>query len=128
MYEKALPLFSEAYRLAPGCICAQYNYANTLHMLDNQSAAHKILLEIITDSPMTKKKCQHLYRPRSFFVDAHFLIFNVMIHGEQGYTQQAFNHAYMHLKLRKIGLHSTWSKKYVENEVKKYEKDWIDGQ
>ena len=101
-----------------------YNYANVLHQLDRDEEAYEILMKIIVMTPTkAKKHCSELVNPRSFIIDSHFLLLLVMIYG-QGYSEEAFNYAKKHLKLRTRGIKSCWTKRYIENEIKNHYKEW----
>ena len=123
-YQKALPYLEKAYRIAPKCICAMYNFANVLHMLGREEEAHNIILNIIKTTPKEAKiNCKHIYNARGFIIDAHFLMFNVLIHG-QGFSDEAFSYANKHLELRTRGVGSVWTKKQVIDEVAFHLNEW----
>lgn len=125
-YDEALPFLEQAYKIAPKCICARYNYANVLHMLSRDEEAYEILLEIIDTTPEdAKKNCPDVFNPRGFIIDAHYLIFLVMIYG-QGFSEEAFRFASKHLELRTIGINSVWPKKQVVSEINSFRKEWKD--
>lgn len=123
-YQQALPFLKNAYEIAPKCICAKYNFANVLHMLDKHKEAYDLLLEIIATTPAEAKQgCPDLHNSRAFIIDAHFLIFNVIIHG-QGFSEEAFDFANKHLALRTQGVSSVWTQKEVQKEIADFKKEW----
>ncbi len=123
-YHESFPYLQKAYKLAPKCLCAMYNFANVLHMLEREEEAYYILLDIIDISPKeAKKECPHLHNAKGFIIDAHYLIFNVMIHG-LGYSEEAFEYANRHLELRTRGVSSVWTKKQIQKEIADHKKYW----
>lgn len=123
-YHESLPYLKKAYNLAPNCICAMYNYANVLHMLGKDEKAHDVILNIIDTPPeKAKRECEHISHARGFIVDAHFLMFYVIIYG-QGYNKEAFDYAENHLKLRTRGVKSVWTKRQVQSEINHHKKKW----
>lgn len=123
-YQESLPYLKKAYKLAPRCLSAMYNYANVLHMLGKDEQAYDVILEIIDTSPeKAKRECEHISHARGLIVDAHFLMFYVLIYG-QGYNKEAFDYAEKHLKLRTRGVKSVWTKRQVKSEIKHHKKEW----
>ena len=97
------------------------------HWLD-EKLVEVILKKIISTKPEdATKTCSHLEDVKSFIIDAHFLIFLVMIHGENGYTEEAFDYAKLHLKKRNRNIDSVWTKKFIQTEIKTYEINWKQG-
>lgn len=124
-YSKALPFFRKAYRSHPNCPCAIYNLANTLHMLGHESEA-KRLLKIMLKAPDSKLRegCPMLSKvPASYKLDAYFLLFHVVL-WQTGSWAKAFPYAQEHLKRRRRGLDSVWSKETVLKEIEDYRKDF----
>lgn len=123
-YESAYPFLEKAYKLNPNCMCAMYNYANVLHQLERHEDAYDVLLKLISMNPeKAKEYCPEIKSPRGFIIDAHYLIFLVMIYG-QGFSQEAFNYAERHLVLRARGVESVFSKKEIQKEINKYKNEW----
>ena len=63
-------------------------------------------------------------RPRSLRLDALYLLFLVLIHG-QGLSSEAFGYAAEHLRLRRRGVHSVWSAREVRASVAAFRREWL---
>lgn len=123
-YQKAYPILKEAYKIAPNCLCAMYNYANVLHMLDKSEEACSILKKIIIYPPeLAKHHCNELVHVKGFIIDAYYLLFHVLIYWK-GFSEEAFSYAYKHLELRKRGIKSAWTKRHIVKEIKEYRQEW----
>src|SRR6266545_4541417 len=87
-YARALPYFEKAARLAPDCPVAAYNRANTMHMLGRDAEAYLILRELISVSAAElERRCTNA-QPPSLQLDAHFLLFWVVL-GSRGLCTEA---------------------------------------
>jgi tetratricopeptide (TPR) repeat protein len=124
-YEKALLILENAYKLAPTCPDAMYNYANVLHMTGNESKAYRILKSIIDTSEEDLKygcpavKCSG----KGIQIDAYFLLFHVVLY-LKGFCNEAFYYAEMHLKKRTRGVKSCWTLKEVTKDLKQIKNEF----
>jgi len=115
-YARALHYFERARRLAPDCPVVHYNRANTLHMLNRDAEAYSILRELISVPPAElERRCPDA-RPLSLQLDAHFLLFWVVL-DYRGFCAEAFNYAAEHLRRRRRGLQSVWSIRDVRKDI-----------
>lgn len=115
-YARALHYFERARRLAPDCPVVHYNRANTLHMLNRDAEAYSILRELISVPPAElERRCPDA-RPLSLQLDAHFLLFWVVL-DYRGFCAEAFNYAAEHLRRRRRGLQSVWSIRDVRKNI-----------
>ena len=115
-YAAALPWFERALALAPDCPVAQYNRANTLHMLDRNREAEPILRELIAASPAQLRRRCATGDSRSLQLDAHYLLFLVLL-GGRGFSAEPFGLAEEHLRRRRRGLRSVWPVRKVRADV-----------
>lgn len=124
-YKAALPLFQKAFELTPTCPAAIYNLANTLHMLDRDQEARRLLLKLIkmSDNDLTSG-CPSLRQPRSFQCDALYLMFHVVL-SSTGRWSKAFPFAKKHLQNRERGLKSAWSLRTVRKEIAEFRKEFF---
>ncbi len=123
-YKAALPLFQKAFELTPTCPAAIYNLANTLHMLDREQEAQKLLMTLVNmnDTDLTSG-CAELRQPRSFRCDALYLMFHIML-SETNRWSKAFPFAQKHLQNRTRGLKSAWSLRSIRKEIAELEKQF----
>jgi tetratricopeptide (TPR) repeat protein len=122
-YAAALPWFDRALRAAPGCPVAVYNRANALHMLGRDREAEPLLRELIAADPdELARRCPRAW-PRSLQLDAHFLLFSVILYG-RGFCAEAFRYAEEHLRRRRRGLYSVWSAREVRADVAALLREW----
>ncbi len=117
-YSKALPFFAKALKSHPKCPACIYNYANTLHMLDRDKEAKALLEELIeTDDQSLIEGCPDSNeQPEGFRLDAFFLMYYVVL-SISGSFAEALPYAEEHLKRRRRGLKSVWTKRQVLNEL-----------
>jgi tetratricopeptide (TPR) repeat protein len=117
-YKKALPYFRRACKATPQCAVAQYNFANTLYMLGRHGDATAILATLVTTpDSVLRAGCPLEENPRSFKVDAQFLLFLTTLY-ETGDWDRAFPFAKNHLSLRRRGLRSTWQVAEIHKEIR----------
>ena len=122
-YAAALPWFERALAVAPGCPVAQYNRANTLHMLGRNGEAEPILRGLIAASPDQLRWRCATSEPRSLQLDAHYLLFRVLL-DERGFSAEAFELAEEHLRRRRRGLRSNWPAREVRADVAAMRREW----
>lgn len=115
-YAAALPWFDRALAVAPTCPVAQYNRANTLHMLDRDEEAEPILRRLIQVSPEHLRRRCSACDPRSLQLDAHWLLF-LVLRSSRGISAEALALAEEHLSLRRRGLRSNWPIREVRAEI-----------
>jgi hypothetical protein len=122
-YSKALPFFRKAYKSHPNCPCAIYNLASTLHMLGHEKESKRLLNMLLKTPDLTLREgCPTAGKvPASFKLDAYFLLFHVVLSLNDSW---AFPYAQEHLKCRRRGLDSVWSKRTVLKEIEDYRKDF----
>ena len=122
-YSAALPWFELALLVAPRCPVAMYNQANTLHMLDRDSEAEPMLRALIQATPEELHEGCPESQPRSLRLDAHFLLFLVLLYGH-GSADEAFGLAAKHLLMRRRGLHSVWTAREVRRQIVELRREW----
>ena len=116
-YAAALPKFQQALRETPECVTAQYNVANTLHMLGRCDEATSILIDLLaTDDGVFLKGCPLEEDPAPLKLDALFLVFLTTLHDTESWDA-AFPYAESHLKARTGGLKSVFSDEYVQTSI-----------
>lgn len=126
-YAAALPWFDRALAVAPECPVAQYNRANTLHMLGRDREAEPILRKLIIVSPADlRRRCPIAQELRSLQLDAHYLLFLVLLEG-RGFSIEAFKIAEKHLRLRRRGLFSKWPVREVRADIAARRREWVSG-
>lgn len=97
---------------------AQYNFANTLFMLSRYDDATAILETLVeTPDSVLRAGCPLEENPRSFKVDAQFLLFLITLY-DTGDWDRAFQFAKNHLSLRRRGLQSAWSVAEIRKEIR----------
>lgn len=118
-YSDALLYFENAYKLAPRCPSAMYNYANTLHMLERDIEAYNLLQQIVNSSiEDLRLGCQESREPpKSYQVDAYYLLFHVVFYWKRSW-EEAFPYAQKHLVWRTRGLKSAWTIKQIRKELR----------
>ena len=118
-YADALPLLERTHALAPRCPSAIYNLANTLFMLDREREAYDLLRQIIDcDDEQLRKGCPDgPVSPASYKLDAYFLLFLVVLYGTEDWDD-AFAYAQEHLRRRRRGLRSLWTRQQVLAEIR----------
>jgi hypothetical protein len=124
-YAAALPWFDRALAVTPPCPVAQYNRANTLHMLDRDREAEPILRGLIAVSAAELRRRCAAADVRSLQLDAHYLLFLVLLDG-QGFSAEAFELAGEHLRLRRRGLRSNWPAREVRADVAAKRREWAE--
>jgi tetratricopeptide (TPR) repeat protein len=123
-YAAALLWFERALAIAPGCAVAQYNMANTLHMLGRDRDAEPILRRLIAvTSAELRRWCATADDLRSLQLDARYLLFSVLLYG-RGFSAEAFKLAEEHLRLRRRGLRSLWPVREVRAEIAARRREW----
>ena len=123
-YAAPLPWFDRALAVAPACPVAQYNRANTLHMLDRDREAEPILRELIAPGlAELRRRCAIADDLPSLQLDAHYLLFLVLLDG-RGFSAEAFRLAEEHLRLRRRGLRSKWPAREVRADVAARRREW----
>ena len=123
-YKAALPLFQKAFELKPTCPAVIYNLANTLHMLDREQEAQKLLMTLVNmNDTDLNSACVELRQPRSFRCDALYLMFHVMLY-ETNRWSKAFPFAQQHLQNRKRGLKSAWTLPEIRKEIAELQKQF----
>jgi tetratricopeptide (TPR) repeat protein len=123
-YAAALPWFDRALELSPACPVAQYNRANTLHMLHRDREAEPILRGLIAVSlAELRRRCALAGDLRSLQLDAHYLLFQVLLYG-RGFSAEAFRLAEKHLRLRRRGLRSNWPVRAVRADLAARRREW----
>jgi len=117
-YSKALPLLERAYKSHPNCPATVYNLANTLYMLDEFEEAKDLLVDLIKKSTSELKDgCpDSTENPESFKLDAYFLLFCVTLYST-GKWGKAYPYVREHLKRRRRGLKSVWSRRTILKEI-----------
>lgn len=124
-YTEALPLAEEAYRIAPACPVVLYNLANTLHMLGRGARARTLLQRLVaTSADSLRRACPANGSPRSFQVDAHYLLFEVELY-RTGAWRESVAHARRHLRLRTRGLRSVWTRRAIERRIVDLRARWL---
>lgn len=120
-YARALQLFRRARRLAPSCPVILYNVANTLHMLRRHDEASGILEGLLELSDATLLAgCARETRGsvRSLRLDAHHLLFLTTLYGTGSWLSAA-PHLHQHLRLRRRGVRSLWSRRAILREAER---------
>lgn len=127
-YREALSLFRAAQKLGPSCPVAAYNVANTSHMLNRQQVAYDLLHGLVSASPESMRRgCpKSRQTPRMIKLDSYFLLFHVTLH-LKGFCREAFGYAEKHLRLRRRGLESVWSRREVVAEIEAMRAEWREG-
>ncbi|HSG68981.1 MAG TPA: tetratricopeptide repeat protein [Planctomycetaceae bacterium] len=116
-YKKALTLFRKAYKETPLCSVAQYNYANTLFMLERYDESSEILRSLLaTPDAVLRVGCPLQENPRPFKLDANYLLFLNTLY-KSGNWEEAYPFAENHLSLRSRGLKSIWSIAEIRKEI-----------
>jgi len=124
-YAEALPFAEEAYRIAPACPAVLYNLANTLHMLGRGARARTLLRRLVSSSTDSlRRACPANGSPRSFQVDAHYLLFEVELYRTRDW-RESLAHARRHLKLRTRGLRSVWTRRGIERRIVDLRARWL---
>ncbi len=122
-YAAALKHFERAHKLDPSCPLANYNRANTLHLMDRDDEAI-VLLEQLIATPVTALQAACVDAPaRSLQVDAYYLLFLSNIWGH-GFSKEAFAYAAEHLRRRRPGIKSIWPVREVKAEVAARRAEW----
>ena len=116
-YKEALAYFEKAFRRAPQCPAAIFNLASTLHMLDRQDEAYRLLLQL-TETPdkELEGKCAELRQPASFKIDAFYLMFHILLEWKRSWAK-ALPYAAKHIRLRRRGVKSAWSIRTIRREI-----------
>ena len=122
-YRAALPWLDRALAVAPDCPAALYSRASTLHMLERNTEAEPLLRELISATHQELRRRCPESMPRSVQLDAHYLLFLVMIYG-RGFSEEAFAFARKHLRMRRRGLHSVFSARAVRSDILAKGRDW----
>jgi tetratricopeptide (TPR) repeat protein len=122
-YAAALSFFDRATRVAPDCPLVVYNRANTLYMLERDAEAYPLLRGLIEATPEELDRRCPFDRPRSLHLDAHYLLFLVVVHG-RGVCAEAFEYAMTHLRLRRRGVQSLWPVREVRSTIKEVWREW----
>ncbi|PTU32654.1 tetratricopeptide repeat protein [Stenotrophobium rhamnosiphilum] len=122
-YVAALPLFRRALKLAPTCLVAEYNVANTLHMLGRDVEADAILRRLIAASPVALRGRCHAHRARSVQLDAYQLLFWVTLY-KRGFCKEAFAFGEAHLRRRRRGVRSAWTARQVRQDLASILQQW----
>ena len=109
-YEQALAYFEKSFETHPRCAATLYNCANTLHMLGRSSEAERFIriLHEATEEELKKGCSESEIEPRSFQVDAHFLLYFLTLE-TSGSFQLARPHAVKHILERDDSLDSVWT-------------------
>ena len=117
-YADALPVFREALEGAPECVAAQYNVANTLHMLGENAEASAILKNLLaTDDDTFRQGCPLGQEPNGFKLDALYLLFLVTLDETQSWAD-AYPYALEHLNARDDDVDSVFSDEFVADEIR----------
>ena len=122
-YADALGYFNRALAQTPGCPLAEYNKANSLHMLGLDAEAEPLLRRLMAATDADLRTACPVARPRSLRLDAAYLLFLALVHG-QGFSAEAFGFADLHLRLRGRGVLSVWSAREVRAEVAAFRCEW----
>ena len=117
-YSSALSLFMQALRKVPGCPVAQYNIANTSHMLGRHKSARAILMKLVSADHKTLGDSCRGVSARSLQMDAYHLLSLVELHCS-GSLSKALVFAKQHLRQRRRGLRSIWALKQVRNDIER---------
>jgi tetratricopeptide (TPR) repeat protein len=108
-YSRAVTVFERAAAATPQCAVAQYNLANTLHMLARHQEAGEILrILLATPNDILLAGCPLSENPRRFKLDALFLLFLATLYDKRDW-KIALPFAEQHLASRRRGLRSAWS-------------------
>lgn len=122
-YGAALKRFERAHALAPLCPLADYNRANTLHMLDRHDEAAGLLKKLIaTPTATLKARCDGT-PARSLQVDAYYLLYLTSLWGH-GFSEKAFKYAAQHVRCRRPGVASIWTLDEVRADVAEMRAQW----
>ena len=122
-YAAALPLFQQALKLEPTCLVAEYNVANTLHMLGRHKEAEAILRRLIAAKVESLRHRCHAHRARSVQLDSYQLLFWVTLYF-RGFCKEAFAFGETHLRRRRRGLRSVWTAREVRRDLAAMRKRW----
>jgi tetratricopeptide (TPR) repeat protein len=122
-YAAALPLFQRALKLSPTCLVAEYNVANTLHMLCRHVEADAILRRLIATKLESLRRRCHAHRARSVQLDSYQLLFWVTLY-IRGFCKEAFAFGEAHLRRRSRGLRSVWTARKVRQDLATMRKQW----
>lgn len=127
-YSKARTLFAKEYRNHPNCACTIYNLANTNYMLGRYERARELLEKLIAlPVGALRAGCPDSFEtPKSFKADAHFLMFLVLFHDADSWDS-AYLFAKRHLKLRRRGQRSIWTKRHILKEIAELKAEYDDG-
>jgi hypothetical protein len=102
---------------------ADYNRANTLHMMGREAEAYAILRELTKlASKELGRRCLN-FQASSLQLDAYFLLFWVTLY-YKGFCTEAFRYADEHLRRRRRGLHSVWSLREVRADIAAMRQEW----
>ena len=104
-----------------------YNVANTLHMLGRDSEAKSVLVRLIdTPDPILRAGCPDAHpSPNSFRLDAFFLLFCVSLELGESWDD-AYQYAQKHLRRRRRGLRSAWSKKTIQSDIEELRQEYAE--
>ena len=117
-YSSALPVFQQALLETPECVSAQYNVANTLHMLGRDGEATSILANLLaTNDEIFIDGCPLGEDPAPFKLDALYLIFLTTLY-DTGSWNDAYPYALKHLHVRNGDVESEFSDPDVNEEIK----------
>ncbi len=116
-YAAALPWFERALAVAPACPVAQYNRANTLHMLGRDGEAEPILRELVAATLAELRRRCATADARSLQLDAHYLLSLVLLEAGKS-AAEALGQAEEHLRRRRRGLQSNFPVREVRAHVR----------
>ena len=117
-YSSALPVFQQALLETPECVSAQYNVANTLHMLGRDGEATSILANLLaTNDEIFIDGCPLGEDPAPFKLDALYLIFLTTLY-YTGSWNDAYPYALKYLHVRNGDVESVFSDQDVNEEIK----------
>lgn len=120
-YARALKLYRRARRLAPSCPVIRYGVANALHMLCRHDEACGILagmLELPDRVLLAGCPRQGRRGVQSLRLDVHYLLFHATIYATGSWVSAA-PHLHAHLRMRRRGLSSLWSRRAVLREAER---------
>jgi tetratricopeptide (TPR) repeat protein len=116
-YAAALPVFQQALQETPECVSAQYNVANTLHMLGRDGEATSILTNLLaTNDEIFLNGCPLEEDPAPFKLDALYLVFLTTLYDTESWDD-AFPYAMNHLNARNGDVKSIFSDEHIESEL-----------
>ena len=116
-YTAALSIFQRAIKETPECVAAQYNIANTLHMLGRDTEASAMLRKLLSTSDETfRRGCPLEEEPAPFKLDALYLLFLTTLYETESWDI-AFPYALKHLHARSGDVESVFSDEHIENEI-----------